>query len=94
MLFAAERYKIVSATMFAYFQLGGHEPEIVISHRLRNLVGWRKELFYSFSTSETTHIGSGGALNSTHSLTHSAHNKSDDVNANSVRELVTRHTEH
>jgi len=30
MLFAAEEYIIVSATMFAHFQHGGHEPEVVL----------------------------------------------------------------
>jgi len=31
--------------MFAHCQHGGHEPEVVISHHLRNLVGPRKHAF-------------------------------------------------
>jgi len=31
-------------------QHGVHEPEVVISHRLRHLAGPCKELFYSFPT--------------------------------------------
>jgi len=31
MLFAADKYMIQQAAMFAYFQHGGHKPEVVIS---------------------------------------------------------------
>jgi len=34
--------------MFTHFQLGGHEPGVVICHHLRHLSGPRNELFYSF----------------------------------------------
>jgi len=34
MLFAAEEHIIVLATMRENFQHGGHEPDVVISHRL------------------------------------------------------------
>jgi len=47
MLFAAYEDITVCATMFAYCQNGGHEPEVVIHHHLRHLAGPRKELFYS-----------------------------------------------
>jgi len=33
--------------MFAHFQHGGHEPEVVISHHLWHLAGPCKELFHS-----------------------------------------------
>jgi len=35
------------ATMLEHFEHGGHEPEVVISHRLRHLSGPCKDLFYS-----------------------------------------------
>jgi len=38
----------MSATIFAHFRHGGHEPEVVISHYIRHLAGPPKELFYSF----------------------------------------------
>jgi len=36
--------------MFAHFQHGGYEAEVVISHHLRQLADPSKMLFYSFHT--------------------------------------------
>jgi len=39
-------YTIMLSNIFAYFQYGGNEPEVVISHYLQHLAGPHKELFY------------------------------------------------
>jgi len=37
MLFAADKYGRLLAIMFAHFQYGGHEPEVLISHHVWHL---------------------------------------------------------
>jgi len=50
MLFVADECRRVLATMFAHFQHGGHEPEVVISHHLQHLAGPLKKPCYGFHT--------------------------------------------
>jgi len=40
----------VFETMFALFQHGGYEPEVVIAHHVRHLEGPCKKPCYSFRT--------------------------------------------